>query len=53
MTMMKKPAMLFKGKESKMEERKEKKGAGSKAAYMRMEAKMEGKKSTSMKRMKK
>lgn len=50
--MMKKPAMLFKGKESKMEERKEKKGAGSKAAYMRME-KMEGKKSTSMKRMKK
>ena len=36
-----KPAMLFKGKESKKEERAEKKAFPSKAAYARAEAKME------------
>jgi hypothetical protein len=45
--------MPFKGKESKKEEMKEMKMAGSKGAYMKMERKMEGKKSTSMKKGKK
>lgn len=49
--MMKKPAMLFKGKESKKEEGAEKKAAGSKTMYKKME-RAEGKKSTSMRRMK-
>ena len=39
-----KPAFLFKGKESKAEEAKEKKAFPNKAAYMRAEAKMEGEK---------
>jgi hypothetical protein len=37
-----KPAFLFKGKESKAEEAKEKKAFPNKAAYARAEAKMEG-----------
>lgn len=43
----KKMAMPFKGKETKKEERMERKAAGSKAAYAKMERKHEGKKSTS------
>jgi hypothetical protein len=46
---MMKKTMLFKGKESKKEERMEKKAAGSKSAYARME-RAEGKKSTSMRK---